>query len=478
MVLESVGGGGSPQGITNFEAHSHQQLRDMLAAANPETLKTHADLLKDVAGAVGEIGEDLRTYIKSVPWEGEAGKAFEAWGEQTWKATMLLGEYAAVGGTWMGEAAQTLSEVKKNLPKVDKTALGNLDAATEYPKDPDSKKVSSDARSKLHEDHADAVQQMNKLAQSYSLAAFVIKQQEPPSFAPPPEAFVPTGDYYGGSDESWSSGSTGGGGGTSGDYASSARYNSTESRNVPSASVGQLESQTPTPSRRRPVNMEIDGVAALPESHFPSVDKPSIPSAGRADAGPSSVPGLIPPAFGGGYGGVHPPGGVRSPSLSGQGLLGSGPGARIPRESGIVGGRPVMPTSDRSAGGIPRGTVVGGEGVHGRSPAPGGMGMGGSAGAQGGISGGRRLAGETGGVVGARGQQAGARPFTPGGSGLVRGQAADGGARTGRGGVVPPRVRGSGRDREDENGQRPDYLTEDEETWQQGSRRIVPPVID
>ena len=450
----------------------------MLAAANPETLKAHADLLKDVAGAVDEVAEDLRTYVKSVPWEGEAGKAFEAWGEQTWKATMLLGDYAAVGGTWMSEAAQTLSEVKKNLPKVDKTALGNLDAATKYHNDPDSQKVSSDARAKLDEDHANAVQQMNKLAQAYSLAAFVIKQQEPPSFAPPPEAFVPTGDYYGGSDESWSSDSTGGGGGTSGGYVSSARYSSTESRNVPSASVGQLETQTPTPSLSRPVNMEIDGVAALPESQLPSVDKPSIPSAGRADAGTPPVPGVVPPAFGGGSGGVRPPGGARPPSLSGQGLLGSGPSARMPRESGIVGGRPVTPTSGRPSGGIPRGTVVGGEGVHGRPPATGGMGMGGSAGAQGGISGGRRLAGEAGGVVGARGQQPGARPFTPGGSGLVRGQANDGGARAGRGGVLPPRVRGSGRDREDESGQRPDYLTEDEETWQQGSRRVVPPVIE
>lgn len=478
MVLESVGGGGSPQGITNFEAHSHQQLRDMLAAANPETLKTHADLLKDVAGAVGEIGEDLRTYIKSVPWEGEAGKAFEAWGEQTWKATMLLGEYAAVGGTWMGEAAQTLSEVKKNLPKVDKTALGNLDAATEYPKDPDSKKVSSDARSKLHEDHADAVQQMNKLAQSYSLAAFVIKQQEPPSFAPPPEAFVPTGSYGSTSDLKRSSGSGGVVGTASADYYSSFSQEGPSEVGHAVVSPSGERAQISPQSQGRPVDMEIDGVTELPQSQLPSVDRPSIPSAGRADAGTPPVPGLIPPAFGGGSGGVRPPGGVRSPSLFGQGLLGSGPSTRTPGESGIVGGRPVPPTSGRASGGIPRGTVVGGEGMHGRPPGAGGMGVGGSAGVQGGISGGRRLVGESGGAVGARGQQPGSRPFTPGGSGLVRGQANDGGARAGRGGVLPPRVRGAGRDREDENGQRPDYLTEDEETWQQGRRRIVPPVID
>ncbi|MGW1933856.1 hypothetical protein ACWCPG_31875, partial [Streptomyces sp. NPDC001919] len=52
-----------------------------------------------------------------------------------------------------------------------------------------------------------------------------------------------------------------------------------------------------------------------------------------------------------------------------------------------------------------------------------------------------------------------ARPFTPGGSGLVRGGSTQPG------------------EREETKGERPDYLVEDEETWQQG-RRVAPPVID
>ncbi|WP_306328728.1 hypothetical protein [Streptomyces venezuelae] len=85
-------------------------------------------------------------------------------------------------------------------------------------------------------------------------------------------------------------------------------------------------------------------------------------------------------------------------------------------------------------------------------------------GGQSGIRGGRRLAGETGGVVGGKAQRAGTtgtggRPFTPGGSGLVRGNTA------------------RADEREEQNGERPDYLVEDEETWQQG-RRVAPPVID
>ncbi|CAM5234325.1 hypothetical protein [Streptomyces narbonensis] len=150
-------------------------------------------------------------------------------------------------------------------------------------------------------------------------------------------------------------------------------------------------------------------------------------------------------------------------------------GLGVPRE-GISGGRQVQSTQGRPATGIPRSTVIGteqggrnGTGM-GRGPMGGGMGtsMGGGMGAgQNGISGGRRLAGETGGVVGGKAQRpgaaagAGARPFTPGGSGLVRG-------------ATTP----AGREREETNGERPDYLVEDEETWQQGNRRVAPPVID
>jgi hypothetical protein len=105
---------------------------------------------------------------------------------------------------------------------------------------------------------------------------------------------------------------------------------------------------------------------------------------------------------------------------------------------------------------------------------------------QSGISGGRRLASETGGVVGGRPQQGGqnsARPFTPGGSGLVRGTNANAGGgahagQAGRAGAIPAASSCANPRRDERNGERPDYLSEDEETWQQGGRRVVPPVID
>ncbi|MEU3185945.1 hypothetical protein ABZ707_17340 [Streptomyces sp. NPDC006923] len=474
-------------GTTDFESHTHQEMLGMLASANPDTLKDHADQLIDAAKTINDIGEDLKTYITSVPWEGEAGKALETWGEQTWKATLKLAEYSELGGTWMGNAAQTLREVKASLPKMDAAAQDNLEAAMKYHNDPDSMSIARDARSKLNEDHAEAVQQMNKLAQSYSFSSFVIGAVDPPTFPPPPESFVPQGKIYDSSAESWSSGGNGGGGATGNGYTESGHQLSKETRHIPSA-VTQPQPQLLTPSPDRPVQMEIDGVATLPPTQLPSATTPNgVPPTGRPEGTVLPPVGMIPPVTSGGSGapvagGARPAGFVRPPSPSGQGLAGGGPAGRMPRDSGIVGGRPIPQNSGRPAGGLPRGTVVGAEGVHGRPPmggAAGGGAMGGSAGAQGGMAGGRRLAGETGGMVGGRGQQpgaSGARPFTPGGSGLVRGGAGSG--QTGRGGMMPPSSQSARRRREDENGERPDYLTEDEETWQQGSRRIVPPVID
>ncbi|XIE78731.1 hypothetical protein AB6O49_12700 [Streptomyces sp. SBR177] len=156
----------------------------------------------------------------------------------------------------------------------------------------------------------------------------------------------------------------------------------------------------------------------------------------------------------------------------------------MPGEPGIVGGRPVPPTTGgRPATGLPRSTVVGNERPYGR-PATGGtagphMGGGGGAGGGQGAAAGRRLASESGGVVGGRPQQNGraaGRPFTPGGSGLVRG----GQNRPGAGGppVVGGRPAGNGTGderREERGGRRPDYLVEDEETWQQGRKKPVVP---
>ncbi|MEE1752259.1 WXG100 family type VII secretion target [Streptomyces sp. SP18CS02] len=478
---------------TDFESHTHEQLRAMIASANPDTLKDHADKLTDAAKTIKQIGEDLKVYVRSVDWKGEAGTAFETWGEQAWAATIKLGEYSETGGTWMSNAAQTLQEVKKALPEIDTAAKENLQAAKDNPKDTDAAKVRTDAQAKLDEDHAEAVQQMRKLAQSYTFSSMFINAAEPPVFPPPPGDFVPTGRYDDTGQEFARPGGYAGGGGSSGGgyYSGSGQSGSGGSGYVAPSGGGAGTGSVPAgsvtpPASGRPVDMEIDSVTTLPPTtQPPTVTPPNGPAPTvRPDLG--TPPTMMPPVIGGRgltgptvMDGRTPTGSVRQPTVPGQGGLNNNQPRSTPRD-GISGGRPV-PQSGRPTG-LPRSTAIGNEGPHGR-PMTGGGGMHNPMGGQNGTSAGRRLAYEGGGMVGGRGQQPGSavgRPFTPGGTGLVRG-ASEGGSRSGavagRGGM-PHTGQGSARRQEEQGGQRPDYLTEDEETWQQGGRRIVPPVID
>lgn len=513
---------GSLFGTTDFEAHTHEQLLAMVEAANPKTLETLSAQLTDAAKTITEIGEDLKTYITTVPWEGEAGRAMETWGEGAWKATLQLGEYSSVGGTWMGHAAQTLREVKQNMPPVDATAKGNVEAAHKFRNMPDYKELLGPAQAKIREDHAQAVQQMNKLAQSYSLSTFVISAAEAPTFPPPPGQFVPKDERSpqqlireqrsepGGSTTSREAGRRSRGA----DYSVAESHARPESQTVIPAQ-GPTDTTRPggPPTHRpggEPVGMEIDSVGTLPPTTA-TQPQPSGPgSLPVKPEGGSTIPlGTVPSTFTRSPGSTGLPGagpgtgtargvpGGRGAlpgqigSVGGIGQVGAAgvAGGRMPmpREGGgIVGGKPVMPTTNNPAGAIPRGTVIGTESTTGARGGAMGRGMaggmyGGSMGAdQSGVSGGRRLASEAGGVVGGRPQQSGqssARPFTPGGSGLVRGSGDT--SQTGRtGGMGAAAANRAHRHPEDESGERPDYLAEDEETWQQGNRRVVPPVID
>lgn len=263
----------------------------------------------------------------------------------------------------------------------------------------------------------------------------------------------------------------------------------------PSAGTGR-----PSPGLRPPAAPGQTPAGAGPSTQRPTArggitgGRPVAPSPGRATGG---IPrGTV---IGGegvtGRGPVGQPVGTGRPGVV-QG--GTGSGRRIAGQpEGIVGGRPQGP------GGVNARPISAGGSTTARGMTPS---------APGGGTGGRRFAPETGGIVGGRPQQAGtgsARPFTPGGSGAVNGSgssgrsagpASQGGTRggqsasgtvrrtgepqhgtgpVGRGGpVVPPGSRPGESRHEDRRGERPDYLTEDEETWQQGVRRATPPVVD
>ncbi|MFI1711371.1 WXG100 family type VII secretion target [Streptomyces griseoruber] len=496
---------------TDFESMTHEELAALIDAASSEGASQLAGKLTKAASTITKIGDDLMTHVKGLEWQGEGGDAFRDWGGQTASATLHLGQYAETASRWMETVAQAVAEAKAAMPKVSETAQAQADltdakstiAAAKQPgarNDPDARALARTAQSdataaqgRIDSARAEAVQQMQKLAQAYEYSAQQVNSVEPPTFSPPAEhldAEEWTGSKDGVQYASVDSfGSTSTAMATGGASANTARAHVTTPSNAHVAAGSVLETE-----RSLPASTEIDSTATLPPATAPSPTTPAGPQTGlpRPDALSPSQPGPVPvySSTGGGAGPATPsrvPSGVRSPVIPGQSVTG-GAMARMPRESGIVGGRPVTQATGRPTGSIPRGTVIGGNGVQGRTPMMRGMtpGSPGSAGAvgQADVSGGRRLATETGGVVGGRpGQPARgpSRAFTPGGSGLVRPSPSAESIHsptTRRSGAAAAPGHSSTRDREDQQGRRPDYLVEEEETWAPNNRRALPPVVE
>ncbi|WP_328739956.1 hypothetical protein OHA91_23575 [Streptomyces erythrochromogenes] len=465
----------------------------MIAALDDEAVSARGTQLTEAAKTIKEIGEKLKKH-KVKGWEGEAAEAFQNWVNQAGSATLVLADYSEAGGKYLTQTAQVMREVKpKNgtgdMPKYSASAEASLkeDLATsrEYHNDPDAVQLGQEAWSKLSGDHARAVDAMNKLSGSYEQSSAQMDKATIPTFPPPPQVFVPP-DYStdmergrsggGSGPASYSGGSASGSNGSTNDPGSVPGYQSKTDDVLPAVSVPA------TPDRH--VDVDLDAVATLPPLTTPTVTTtpgpPPTTSLVGPTPGPLVPPVTLPPVGGlkGGPGpfatgsGIGPYPGTVGPGLPGGKMIGT-PGMP-PRDAGITGGRPVTSTGPSS--GIPRGTVIG-EGSQAGRPMGGGMGHGAGGhygGSQLGSPVGRRLASEPGGVVG--GRQAGAvgrpiaagQPFTQGGSGLVR----NGAGAMGHAGTQTP-----GRRRDDQGSERPDYLAEDEETWQ-GNRRVVPPVID
>ncbi|WP_329163469.1 hypothetical protein OHB49_26265 [Streptomyces sp. NBC_01717] len=489
---------------TPFESMSHEEMLTWLDQANSGAIQGAADRLVSAATEIRKIAEDLKVRPQWVEWKGEGADAFRTWSADLANSTLRLGDYSEGASKWLTQASNAIASAQAAIPRTQAGAQANLDAALAARNDPDASAVAQKSAETLiatqEANRQEAAAQMRKLAQTYSLSASQMDGLEKPAFPPPPQAIVPPDEDRRGGEgdvglrEAGQSSST-----TGKDYGLAAEGQSRESSGgVATPSGNTVASQSLShASVARPVGMGIDGVAALQDP--PSIS--SVPPSGVPRASPSesifpATGVVVPPASGGGLampsstGGGRPTGALRTSTPgTGAGPLGSGAIGRPSGGGGITGGRAVPQASGRPAGGIPRGTVIGGEGGQGRASmgrvmGTGGMGTGNAPG-QSGVSGGRRLAGETGGVVGGRSQQpgrTGTRPFTPGGSGLVRAatstESVRGTGSVGRGAPLSPHGSRTSDSRRDAGGERPNYLTEDEETWQQGARRVVPPVID
>ncbi|MFF3017444.1 hypothetical protein [Streptomyces sp. NPDC057939] len=474
---------------TDFEGHTHEGLLAMIASIDPEAVTARAAQLANAAKAIEEIGESLKRH-RVGGWEGEAADAFRDWVGRAGNATLRLSAYGAEAGKWLTEAAQTMIEVKANTPPYDTAAAANLRSARANHNDPDAGEAARTAHTKLNADHERAIQQLTKLAQSYEASATQLTRAETPTFPPPPGVFVP-GGYSGSSNLARSGGEPGRevGAGHGADpvplMTHGAPHNWPDHPLRPSGAqdgfpLAGMEAGRASAGSGSDVGLSLDQVVTPPNR---TMEPPTHTSGGvgigpvssgmGAAAAPGPVPlATLPPTTGvHGSGGANPVG--TKPPGAGGGV--SRMGVTSPpsgHDSGFFGGRPLAPNTPIT--GIPRGTVIGADGAHPMARSAGGA-LGAPLGSPGTVSG-RRLSMEPGAVVGGRQALTGGRPFTEGGSGLVRngmGSGPFGGAMGHAGATGQPQ----GSRRSDQAESRPDYLIEDEETWQ-SNHRVVPPVID
>uniref|UniRef100_A0AAU3GTA4 WXG100 family type VII secretion target n=1 Tax=Streptomyces sp. NBC_01401 TaxID=2903854 RepID=A0AAU3GTA4_9ACTN len=520
VVMETFGFGGSgSSGRTSFEGHQLNALIDLIENSKPEDLEDAGQALLKARTSINDAAQELGNFIKGVEWEGESGVAFREWGTGLVAHAEKLGEFAQTAGTQITVAGTGLASVRSSLPPRDSRLIRKAPDDIESPAQIEANPEYA-AAVKVEKDRQEAINQANRLASYYAVSEETLAGQEPPRFDKKLDVDMPRPQGYRLETETPASGASGGSGSSGGGVSESATRHSTSSGQGSAVNSNGYE----TPAAVEPVldkntSVEINSVAPPP----PPVTTPSTPSTPPTTGptapggGPTSLmlPGPVNPMAKGSSRGLQgmpnaprtisqtgnsgtrsgggpatngrsqPPmgrpssmqggsssgttgragGGTQSPNAGRSGITGGRPtptnragtpGATSPRggRGGIVGGTPqrAVPGAGASGGarGVPRGTVIGAGGAN-NAARPAGRGTPSTKGVVGTPRGGAVRPG------------AGAKGFTSGGAGLVRG---------------PAGRKDSGDEDQDDGTQRPDYLTEDRETWEAGRRGSAPPVIE
>lgn len=518
-------GGMSTGGRTSFEGHQLNTMIDLVKNSNPEDLESAGEALWKARDAIRSAAKELGDHIDGVDWQGESGDAFRKWGKGLVAHATKLGDFADAAGTQITVAGTGLASVRTAMPPRD---------TRQVPKKPDEidlpKRVEGnpeyDAAVRVEKNRQEAINQINRLASFYAVSEERLAAQEPPKFdkelgidMPRPDSdsykpgavTSPSGaDTLGGlaaqgTSERLTVGSSGGVRTSSGqtpvealgpapvlDKSTSTEINSVAAPTAPAAltSITPAQSNTSGPAplvgTPPPVATGFGAPVRAGSPRFPGssaaprpvgyggggLGKTSPPGGSATARGASGAPAGRPSPMGGGssatgrsFGGTQPPAAGHSGVTGGRPVAANGRAA-APGNSraggqgnGIVGGKPQRAVSGPSSGtggarGVSPGRVIGGPGAS-QSGAPAGR-----PGQRGATASGAN------GVLGApRGASgSGSKGFTSGGAGLVRGPVG--------------RRKTDGKDEENTRPTRPDYLTEDEETWAARRRGAVPPVVE
>ncbi|MEV4435070.1 hypothetical protein [Streptomyces sp. NPDC049555] len=468
---------------SEFQGKSHAELYEMVANGKPDRLAAVGKALQDAFGDLDAISNDLKDHVARVKLEGEGGDAFRKWGEQMVMQTTKLAHYTSSAGAVMTKAAEGLAKAQSHMPKPS-TSPCLVDAEKEKAR-----------MAAAEKDRQAAVDAMRLVDSYYTTAGADLGKLEEPRFVLPNLG----GSIDEMSDRPYESGTPTGSAG--GNPSATGGYRSAGGAGIPPGAV-PASHQSPEGAGNSPAlgHASVSGAPVGASISGTTIDSTGVvqpanpvtaqgipPHAGDAPRGrqpevsmpPGPVgPGRSVPAWpvsaGGAPGPVRGTTGAREPQYG----LSVPRGEGLPRpgtSDGIAGGLPNRTGPGAGAPRLPRGTVVGEEGgLVNRGP----VGMGSVPGAAAsGVPGGYTGSGQRkfltpGGPVGAvpAAQTAGRSGFTPGGSGLVRDHQSSGVLP--HAGTAPA---GGGRRQQTS---RPDYLTEDEETWTRGRRDTVPPVID
>lgn len=510
-------------GNGEFDGLSVENLRAMLANADPDKLTAAGTALGDAGPKILDIGSDLRRHVSRVEWTGEGGSAFREWAHDFALEVMRFGQFTSTVGQHVAQAGQALSETKSAMPE---SRPPGPRAAHEDPAAQDAERRETE----------EARHQMERLSSAYRAVQETMAAEQEPQF----KMLPPMGVDVGNREDRYDSGSVGeptSGAGVGVDQTPQ------EQAGVPAVPLhGETES-----SHREATGTHIDSTVTLPDPEAKAPPRTSMPPADQPrqsgpvvmpspPIGPSTTPPRRTTPVTGksmsrlpvtervtGPGGAPPRrmfthrGPVENDVVGGQQRR-LGPSPRLPRamvvgeESGQMsrgpgggGGHPMARTSGvpgtegmapgrrlASEPGGPvsgprtpnpgvtgarqRGVAIGEEnGSHTRGPVSGAAPSGGSNAASdpSGDSGrGRRVASESGGsIADPRSSSRRGAAFTRGGTGLVRsgqteGQepAAPGASGTGRRGPGPESRQG--------------HVVVDQGAWKLGRQDALPPVIE
>ncbi|WP_318200971.1 hypothetical protein [Streptomyces sp. SCL15-4] len=313
-------------GSTNFESHKLNDMIDLVEHANPEHLELTGKSLFDAGKAIRKAASDLEQHLR-VDWEGEGAAAFHAYTQKLIHYTNSLAGYADAAGTHISVAATGLASARSAMPPRDTRPAAEQKLPTELPK---AKQVDSNpdyaAALKVEKNRQEAINQMNRLASYYKVAATDLSNaKEPEPIEPIPNIGVP-GHAQDGRKRQYGSGAP-----------------STSSASTPTAAVrGDVaESHAGTATSHGTTAHGHVNVPPLKEVHEPGAPSghdvgteidttATLPPQAPATPSPASPTPTLPTTSGGGP--VPPlPTGPMAPPVTPTGRTpGYGPGGRPP----------------------------------------------------------------------------------------------------------------------------------------------------